>query len=208
VSNFKNYFFVILIASLSLAHATTPENSNEEIQAGINKSLEQIQAILEENIPNISKLKAIHELLQIIEDLETNTKHKKNLERDAFYDACYDMEQRETYIMKLFKDNNLPADVELAKRLAVATEKYKCSYTPDSEKYIHPMRQIKAWKDHSYSNRDLEYIVMAAKERKFNDYVMNQKDCTKTLCAYFADVMSRMGKTGKEAKGKRVINCD
>jgi|GEM_PF-6101527 SpoVK/Ycf46/Vps4 family AAA+-type ATPase len=116
--------------------------------------------------------------------------------------------QREELIMKLFKDAHLPPNAELAKRLAEATEKYSCSYLPDSEKNLNPNAQKKYWKECSFSNRDLETMVFTAQERQVSDCELNPGNCTKSFCFYLSQAMNARGKTGKEARGRRPLNCD
>lgn len=126
--------------------------------------------------------------------------------KDRFNAICsvkgLNHEQRKTLIMKLFNDKHLPADDELAQRLAYATERYEYSYVPDSEKHVHPSYQKEDTQEYVYSNRKLEHIVVAAHLRR-----ARKKD-DKSLCEYFGEIMNEMGLPDRNARGKRSINCD
>lgn len=78
-------------------------------------------------------------------------------------------DQRAKLLMKLFADNNLPADFNLAKRLAEIT-------------------------DDKFSNRELGSIVIMAKHNQFQDQIENPQAYKKHLCTYLKQVLRATGK--------------
>ena len=79
------------------------------------------------------------------------------------------IEHRTKLCMKLFADNNLPTDFNLAARLA---------------------RVI----DNKLSNRELRDIVTMAKHKQFEDRTNNPQAYKKHLCAYFKQVLLAMNR--------------
>jgi len=116
--------------------------------------------------------------------------------------------QRKEFFSKLFKDEDIPQNPELIERLVIATKKYECKVEADSEKHLHPSDQKENWKDCWFSNRDMRYLAITAKERQFSDCKSNPKNCTRSLCSYFSEVMSEIGKTGNNARNRTSLNCN
>jgi len=193
--------FIIFIDEIDAIGTKRKDSTHDEQRGTLITLLTEIQELsTNKNVLIMVATNDIEALDPAVTDRFPATCHIERLNR----------EQRKAFILKLFKDKNLlsPDSVELANRLAEATEKYQCGYLSDAEKHVDPKRQKMSLKDCSYSNRDIEYIVTTGKARQFTDCTINKKDCDKKLCAYFADVMNKMGNIGKDAQGRRIINCD
>ncbi len=101
---------------------------------------------------------------------------------------------------KLFKDNGLPEDPKLAQRLA---EVVGAQHAKINENYI---KYSTTSKD-SFSNRELQDIVVASKFKKTKDCKDN-KECTKPLCFYLRKAIDDTGKKAEYATYFGTYYCD
>lgn len=117
-------------------------------------------------------------------------------------------EQRAALLMKLFKDEGLEANQELAGRLAHATQEYETWQAHESMQHLATDEQKGSWRERHYSNRDLKYLVRNAKAQQLIESESEAKNNIKHTCLCFCKVLKEMSESEEKVRGKKSLNCN